>query len=339
MKLYHFTIPIVATILIAVVSIAYSFPFKKETPSNQQNAVYYWRTTFRLNEVETQFLQENNIKKMYVRFFDVEPNKYWKFRDNCAPVATIEFYDTVPKFVEIVPVVFIKPEAIVEYQTFTDNMAHRLYAMCQYHNISINEVQFDCDWTGSTREAFFQFLKEIRKSLNDYFQKEIKISSTIRLHQLAQIPPDVDYGVLMCYNTGNFKDFKTENSILDIKDVKPYLKYLKSYDLPLTLGLPTYEWSVAFNNDKEFYCLNFFDYDDLQDTVRFKCLGGNCYERLGDYYRYLSFVRYEKVSAETILQVKDLIRQKYGKMPVALYHLDSKQLSKYSKDEIEAFFD
>lgn len=336
MKPFHFIVPIAAVVIITIVSIAYSFPSRKKSPDNQQNAVYYWRTTFKLNEVEKQFLQENNIQKMYVRFFDVEPNRYRKFRDDCAPVATIDFYDTVPKFIEIVPVVFIKPEAITEYQTFTDNLAHRLYAMCQYHNIAINEVQFDCDWTGSTREAFFQFLKEIRKSLNDYFQKEIKLSSTIRLHQLAQTPPDVDYGVLMCYNAGDFKDYKTENSILDIQDVKPYLKYLKSYDLPLTLGLPIYEWNVAFDGNKEFYCLNCFYYDDLQDTTNFKPLGGNYYECLS--YRYLSYVRHEEVSAETILQVKDLIKKRYGKMPVVLYHLDSKQLSKYSKDEIEAFF-
>lgn len=339
MKPFHFIVPIAAVVIIAIVSIAYSFPLRKKNSANQQNAVYYWHTTFELNEVEKQFLQENNIKKMYIRFFDVEPNRSsWRFRDHCAPEATIGFYDTVPSFVEIVPVVFIKPEAIVEYQTFTDHLAHRLYAMCQYHNIAINEVQFDCDWTGSTREAFFQFLKEIRKSLNDYFQKEIKLSSTIRLHQLAQTPPDVDYGVLMCYNTGDFKDYKTENSILDVKDVKPYLKYLKSYDLPLTLGLPVYEWNVAFDSNKEFYYLNCFYHDDLQDTTHFKPLGGNYYEFQGG-YRHLSYVRHEEVSAETILQVKDLIQKRCGKMPVVLYHLDSKQLSKYSKDEIEAFID
>ena len=72
-----------------------------------------------------------------------------------------------------------------------------------------------------------QFLKEVRPSLEGYFQKKIRISSTIRLHQLAQTPPEADYGVLMCYNTGDLKDFNTKNSILDVKDVKPYLKYLK----------------------------------------------------------------------------------------------------------------
>lgn len=155
MKPFHFIVPIAAVVIITIVSIAYSFPSRKKSPDNQQNAVYYWRTTFELNEVEKQFLH----------------------------------------------------------------------------------------------------LKEVRKSLNDYFQKEIKLSSTIRLHQLAQTPPDVDYGVLMYYNTGNFKDYKTEISILDIKDVKPYLKYLKSYDLPLTLGLPVYEWNVAGDSESELWRL------------------------------------------------------------------------------------
>lgn len=193
----------------------------------QDNAIYYWRTTFKLDDYEKEFLNKNGIRKMYVRFFDVDVNPDTLSSDRCVPVATISFNDSLPDGVEIVPTVFITPEAIKEWPSFSNFLARRIYAMCEYNGISPNEVQFDCDWTTSTRIAFFEFLKNVKIQFEEYYPN-IKLSSTIRLHQLSQTPPDVDYGVLMCYNTGNFKDFDTKNSILDIEDVKPYLKYIKT---------------------------------------------------------------------------------------------------------------
>ena len=306
-----------------------------------ENSVYFWRTWYSINDYERQFLSDNHIQTRYIRFFDVEPNHGWRDDDKCVPVATISF-DNEESFdnVHVVPVVFITPEAIVEYESFTDHLAHRIYAMCKKNNITINEVQFDCDWTESTHDAYFQFVKEVRKALRTYFGTDIKVSSTIRLHQLAQTPPEVDYGVLMCYNTGDFKDFKTKNAILDIKDVKPYAKYLKKYQLPLKLALPCYSWDVEFDATKKFVRLNRSPHE-WYDTTQLNNLGGGLYEITGDDIpdKAVKYVRHEEVSAETILQVKSLVEKSYGKMPVVLYHLDSVQLSKYNPDEIKAFFD
>lgn len=33
---------------------------------------YYWRTVFELSDIERQTLQENEVSKMYVRYFDVD---------------------------------------------------------------------------------------------------------------------------------------------------------------------------------------------------------------------------------------------------------------------------
>ena len=212
--------------------------------------------------------------------------------------------------------------------------------MCKKNNISINEVQFDCDWTESTHDAYFQFIKAIRPALKEYFKKDIAISSTIRLHQLAQEPPAVDYGVLMCYNTGNFKDFKTENSILDVRDVEKYTKYLKKYALPLKLALPDFSWDVEFDGNHQFVRLNRGDYGELYDSTNLKHLKGNMYavSPVGE-EETTKYIRHEVVSAETILKSKALVEKHYGNMPIVLYHLDNKQLSKYSDDEIKAFFD
>ena len=319
---------------------------RHKNPNNKlysgENAVYFWRTWYSTNDYENQFLANNHIQTMYIRFFDVEPNDGWNEQDKCKPVATISFPgdETFGDF-HIVPVVFITPEAIVEYASFTDHLAHRIHAMCVKNRIDIQEVQFDCDWTTSTREAYFQFLVDVREALKTYFEKDIKISSTIRLHQLAQTPPKVDYGVLMCYNTGDFKDFNTQNAILDPKDVQPYVKYLKHYKLPLKLALPAYSWTVEFDAKKSFLRLNRFqnDYDNY-DSSMLKRLDNGTYEILGEVPdNALKYIRHEVVSAKTILEAKDLVEQHYGKMPIVLYHLDSVQLSKYNDDELKAFFD
>ena len=43
------------------------------TRQQQQNAVYYWRTTFKLDNTERDFLKEHKISRMYIRYFDVVP--------------------------------------------------------------------------------------------------------------------------------------------------------------------------------------------------------------------------------------------------------------------------
>ena len=331
------TILMCAAVLLCLTGCRHKNPHNKLYSG--ENSVYYWQTWYSTNEYEDRFLADNTIQTMYIRFFDVEPSPEWDDHDKCRPVATITIpdHESLSGF-NVVPVVFITPEAIKEYESFTDHLAHRIYAMCVKNKLKIKEVQFDCDWTSSTREAYFQFLVDVRKALKSYFDKDIALSSTIRLHQLAQSPPAVDYGVLMCYNTGDFKDFKTRNAILDSKDVQPYVKYLKKYALPLKLALPVYSWDVEFDAKKSFVRLNRFY--PLYDTANLKSLGKWMYEIPGDIpEKSVKYIRHEEVSAKTILDVKSLIEKEYGKMPIVLYHLDSVQLSKYNDNEIKAFFD
>ena len=326
----------VATLFMLSALLAISCGGSPDSALEPSNGVYYWRTTFKLDPAERLFLSENGVNKMYVRFFDVDLNPDTMSMEKCVPVATIDFADTLPQSVEIVPTVFITPQAIVHYRDFTKNFARRLYAMCDYNHITPNEVQFDCDWTATTRDSFFAFLKEIRASLGEYFEG-IRISSTIRLHQLSQTPPPVDEGVLMCYNTGNFRDFRAKNSILDAEDVGPYMKYLKSYDLPLSFALPVYSWNVEFDSHKKFLRLNNGQYD-FSDTVVFKALGNNVYLFKEDGEEDI-YIRYESVEAEKLLEVKEMLRENRGhNSNIILYHLDLQQIQKYSKDEITDFY-
>jgi len=111
---------------------------------------------------------------------------------------------------------------------------------------SIIEVQFDCDWTTSTRQNYFTFLRAIKKLFTTQ-----RITSTIRLYQYkypkkAGVPP-VDRGMLMCYNAGNVKDPDAHNSIFDKPEVMSYLK-ADPYPLPLDYALPVFEWALLYHN-------------------------------------------------------------------------------------------
>lgn len=125
--------------------------------------------------------------------------------------------------------------------------------MCETHHIeNIKEIQIDCDWTKSTRNSYFAFMEELHKLTQEH---NMKLSSTIRLHQLSQVPPKADKGVLMVYNTGDFRDRNEEKPILDVDVVLKYADYLSDYNLPLATALPVFLGifcSEAERNSSEF---------------------------------------------------------------------------------------
>jgi hypothetical protein len=117
-------------------------------------------------------------------------------------------------------------------------MVEKVWAVLEKMPISYDEVQVDCDWTDSTKESYFEFLKLLKE------KSAKKISVTIRLHQLKYytrtgVPP-VDYGVLMYYNMSNFKDLETKNYVLDLEVAKGYHYNFENYPLALNLALPLY---------------------------------------------------------------------------------------------------
>ena len=67
------------------------------------NAVYYWRTDFRLDSTERSFLSQYHINKVYCRYFDVVLNEVGEL----VPNATIKFSSTLPEGVEMIPTVYI----------------------------------------------------------------------------------------------------------------------------------------------------------------------------------------------------------------------------------------
>ncbi|ANI88485.1 hypothetical protein A9P82_03735 [Arachidicoccus ginsenosidimutans] len=114
--------------------------------------------------------------------------------------------------------------------------------------VPYNEIQIDCDWTASTRDKYFAFLRSLKKQFPDKI-----ISVTIRLYPYKYpdkigVPP-VDKGMLMCYNLGAINNPETKNSIFDLHELKAYLN-AKHYKLPLDIALPIFGWYVWFRDNQ-----------------------------------------------------------------------------------------
>ena len=283
----------------------------------KKNSIYHWKTTFNLDSVEVDFLKKHDVKRIYLHMFDVV------FESNAVdteivPIATTKFITKVPEGVEIVPVAYITIDALRyldgnkdKVKEYAPLIVERLLAMCSYNECgTINELQLDCDWTSTTQETYFKLCEMVKSLLQN---KNIDLSVTIRLHQLKDDVPPADRGVLMLYNTGALKDKNTKNSILDIANVKPYLKKRK-YGIPLDYAYPCYGWGIKF------------------DKGNFAGIVGENYTPANSDEK----VRVERATVSEVLDVKKLVEEKLGK-PYSgniLYHLDEAQLKHYTEDEI-----
>lgn len=283
---------------------------------NFKNSIYHWKTTFAPDSTELEFLRKYNIKRIYLRMFDVAVEKDELDERNIVPIATTKIKAKIPNDIEVVPVTYVTIEALraLNYkniQLYATNIEERLLAMCSYNGCGkIKEVQIDCDWTATTKSIYSQLCQLLKNSLN---KKNIDLSITVRLHQLKEPAPPADRGVLMLYNTGAIKNINTKKSILDINDVKPYIKK-KSYSIPLDYAYPMYGWGIKFYNNT-FANIVSEDYKAISQ-------GEN--------------VRIERATADEILNVKKLVEMNLGK-PYSgniLYHLDYSQLKHYTDDEI-----
>ncbi|MCC6462605.1 MAG: hypothetical protein IT260_19210 [Saprospiraceae bacterium] len=133
------------------------------------------------------------------------------------------------------------------------------------------EIQFDCDWTGSTRAAYFSFLNKIRPLL----PKNTTLSATIRLHQYkfpnqTGVPP-TDRGMLMLYNTGDIDDWAENNSIFETAAAQKYLQGAPDrYPLPLDVALPLFAWALVYRDDELWKIIPEPDLPAFADTSRFE---------------------------------------------------------------------
>lgn len=278
------------------------------------NSAYYWSTVFRINPQQQDFIRQHGIKRLYVRYFDVVRND----EGQPMPNATIQFTDTMPENLEIIPTVFIVNECMTGSDTtLADKIATRILQMNETHDVhGVREIQIDCDWTRRTEKHFFSFMQSLREKLK---AKGISLSSTIRLHQLASTPPPADRGVLMMYNTGDFTDINCEKPILDTEVAVPYLKNLSSYPLPLSAAYPLYSWKILFRQ-KKFVGIMYSD----------------------DEYPILptDSIIIRSVTVEEILKAKACLQKHRPDInsEIILYELNNKNITKFKDHEYKEIF-
>lgn len=297
-------------------------------------SVYHWKTTFNLSVADSAFVKDHNIQKLYIRMFDVDAefNEHTQTSE-VVPIATTVFRSSMPEGVEIIPTVYITLDALDASRgsmyMLAQNIMKRILNMCSYNDLGpVNEIHLDCDWTKSTKEDFTYLCSMLRRVIASK-QLDIKLSGTIRLHQLEEAEYPFDSGVLMIYNTGNIKDNLSKNSILDYDDVYKYLsvnnrikKFIaaREYNCPvIDVAYPAYSWGVVFYKN------------------HFRKLVGNPQDYI---LQEDETIRVENSEIETILKVKQLVERKIGNVVRGniIYHMDSSNLSKYNYDEIESIY-
>ena len=226
--------------LLCLISIVWAFLSCKDGQENgiEARSAYYWSTTWELDSAQRAFLKDNKVSRIYLRYFDVVINP----RGEVMPNATLRFADSIPQGVEIVPVVFIVNDCMAKgVDSLGQLILNRVLQMSETHDVmNVKEIQIDCDWSKRTHDAYFAMLRQMRDAAH---AKGLRLSATIRLHQLSQDVPPVDRGVLMMYNTGDVRRLE-RNPILDMDDAAPYMRHVKGYDLPLSTAYPIFSWQL-----------------------------------------------------------------------------------------------
>lgn len=304
---------------------------------------YYWKTVYKQNNIENEVLQKFKSQKLYVRIMDVDLD----INQKAIPIAPITFADSIPKNLEIVPVVYIVNDALKsQSDTQIQQLAYNILAFVKAKALQAGkkdyeELQIDCDWTQATRDKYFELLKKLK-----HHNKTRILSSTLRLHQLKNqeksgIPP-VDKVLLMCYNMGNLRQYGTQNSILDVPELQKYAgKNLGLYPMDIDVALPLFSWSVVFRNKQYAGISKRVNLSDLKNTASFALQSNGLYIAKTDLPTFglikNDIIRYEQSRVEDLKKSAEYLSTYLSEKPLNLiyYHLDQNLLKNYEINQLE----
>ena len=313
-----------------------------------ERAVYFWKSNFKLNETENAFLSKHEIKKIYIKYFDVDIDANY---GKPIPLASLNYNEKPTKAYRIIPTVFITNRSLqklnkTDIEELANKICQRIIDMNTHFKLEdIIEIQIDCDWTASTQNKYFFLLNQIRK--NNYFEDKI-LSATIRLHQLKYMEetgiPPVDRGILMCYNVSNIKDFDVRNSIFDINEAEQYTDKLSEYKIPLDIALPIYSWGVVFEAQKFRMIINNISLEELENSTDFEKINFNYFKALkrtkvsGIEIDKNEIIRYEKSEIENIIKFSEKLKLNNNQFTVSLFHLDETTIKNLKNNEAEKIY-
>lgn len=321
---------------------------RSDSNASIRPAFFYWKTEMAISDFEKNKLKSLNVNKLYLRLFDIDLDGAGGQPLPMAILNSENFEKELAGF-ELTGCVFITSRVFENGLADPDFLAKKTTSLLRILGEKLpgglpKKLLFDCDWTPSTREPFFLFLKKMGEKLPGH-----ELGATIRLHQFkfpeeTGVPP-VASGVLMCYNTGELTDWATENSILDSVSLKKYLRgSVGKYPLPLDVALPVFGWGVVFRGGDFFKIINGLERTQLIDNQRFTAIASNRFsikkETIlnGIYLHPGDLIRLEKPSSELVLMATQELRRlgsPNSKDPtVGFYHLDSAAIGGFS----DAFF-
>ncbi|MFT3703506.1 MAG: hypothetical protein QM802_14175 [Agriterribacter sp.] len=311
---------------------------------------YFWKNNaYSLSEAERKLLDTFHIKKLYVKYFEVARDSLW----GNAPVAktNLRINEWYGVNAEIIPVIFIKNEVMLRSgKQELDSLAQNItFLTRKFTNEKMNavykEIQIDCDWTEKSKENYFYFLQQFKKTSGKI------VSVTLRLYpykysEKMGVPP-VDKATLMCYNLVNALQNESKNSIIDINELQKYLDKERRYPLHLDIVLPAYSWMLLYQNDKfrgiisrenEALMNTLSETKPLWYSVTKDTVVDDFYIRTGDK------IKYETVSPEVLYKACDIINRNVAlddSVTISVFHLDEQKISTYSYevfDSLHTFF-
>jgi hypothetical protein len=310
-------------------------------PKVVYESFYYWKNTLSKTDFDTSLLSQLNIKKLYIKLFDVG----FRPSEGVVPVSSlVGNMSVIPSEVEHIPAVFITNEAFLKTEKKDiDALAQKVFLKIQsYYSLSdtpsvksnfslLKEIQIDCDWSEKTRDKYFYFLKKLKIIMPSM----AKLSVTIRLHQVKYrsktgIPP-VDRGMLMMYNVLNPREFSDRNSIFDAAEVSSYLKKQKVYPLPLDVVLPLFSWAVTYRHNQFLELLNGMTRAEA-DTAKWLEKNNKFYMFRSDtviqnhYFRIGDLLKIEDVTPSVFSESLALARPIISNdtLNISFFHYDSK---------------
>ncbi|WP_207534761.1 hypothetical protein [Desertivirga arenae] len=297
--------------------------------SKTEPAFYYWKTTFNLPAEDRLLLKNLFVKKIYLRLFDI---RWDEAKGSALPAGVIKFKQEL-KDQTIVPVVYITNKTLVNSdQKGIDSLAVNTFRLLgnimSNHNIAYQSIQIDCDWTESTKEKYFRYLKILRKISGK------PLEATIRLHQVKYkdrtgVPP-VETGVLMYYNMGKLTGrLDARNSIYNEVDASKYTSYISNYPLQLDIALPLFSWTIQIRDSKIKGLFNKLSTADLLNSGAFKSypnymIAKRSFFFKGIYIKENDIFKLEEINTEVLQQATEQLSTalpKNNKRTILFYEL------------------
>lgn len=354
------------------------FNCKNREPRTINIAFHHWKSQLNITNFETQYCQNIKANTLYLRLFDVD---YKALNTFAEPISELNINkNDLMDFNTIIPTVFMTNRTLTslnnaQIDSLSTLIINKLSQITEgpifnlensnfdLKNSSeqlkntifkdkINELLIDCDWTATTKTKYFQLIKQLKTQLNNKSNKQLKITTTIRLHQIkfsekTGVPP-ADKGLLMAYNTGDLNDPQTINSILDINVLKTYLSNLKAYPLQLDLALPIFSWGIVkrdgqavqlipnFNlesllkNSQNTEGVYFDNKNDKTITILKNGYYNNCYLYADD------VIKIETIAINTLQEAATLLHEHINnqQLTISFFSLDSINLKRYNAHDL-----